>query len=188
MWRAGLVTPDRAGSEGQYGRGGGKGLRCRIGRERGREGGGSWSSSTCPGSRTLQGGPHLQLPCPHLLLSARCQWISLLWQGVSGHCGYTVRANPPPSRPTNPYPLPPLPSSHAPQPRISFPLSSFHNLPKGSVVGRVLPSLFCFCLQPLTLVTAEGWRGSLGDMDGNRPLLPCSEDTATRDEGGQVDA
>ena len=58
----------------------------------GKEGGGS-STATSLSSRLAQG--HVQVPCPHVLLPARCQWISLLWQRVGGHYGFTVRTSSP---------------------------------------------------------------------------------------------
>lgn len=146
---AGLVTLERGGS--RDGRGEGEWAEMQD-REGGREG----VAGAAPPAQALeppppQGCPHLQLPCPHLLLPARCQWISLLWQGVSGHCGDTVRASPPPSRTTSPYPRHHCQVFICPPTQDLPPSCFFPKSPQGQCCGgSPTTPPFCFCLQPLT--------------------------------------
>lgn len=110
------------------------------------------------GSDSLRDYLHLQVPCPHVLLPARCQWISLLWQRVGGHYGFTVRTSPHHHRTSSPHPR-----DHPPSPRISFYLAYFQNLPKASIQAKRQqgwgwrPSLLCFRPQ-----SPSGWRGTEG--------------------------
>lgn len=131
------------------------------------------------GPQNLSGAvPRQQLPCPHLLLPARCQWISLLWQGVGGHCGVTVRTSPPSSQDLSPALRDHQPSPAAPAAKFShphqdpplscpFPKSSQRQyLGQKTVRWGVSPPPH-FCLQPLLWEEDWGGRG----MDGTWPLI-----------------